>query len=63
MNQDDVLATVYQTLNPAEEAITFATAEDFGAIFVSIVQGLFHLQDVYTMFLCSYLIVDRSYHL
>ena len=35
----------------------------FGAIFVNIVRGLFHLQDVYRIFLCSYLIVDRPYHL
>ena len=76
MNQDEVLATVYQTPNPAEEATTFATAEEmtnlglnawrlilmcfervhvtFGGISLSIVQCLFHLQDVlYRMFLCS----------
>ena len=28
MNQDEVLATVYQTPYPAEEATTFATAEE-----------------------------------
>ena len=36
----------------------------FGYISLSIFQCLFHLQDVlYRMFLCSYLTVDRPYHL